>query len=101
MSAQQEGPGRRRYVRVRCEIAEDGQVVPLVIMWALGVSYEITKVATSTSWACSSTGRGRRYTIWIGGHMTYLYWDTVRWYVREKVYPKRELTSGAASSAGK
>lgn len=33
--------------------------------------------------------------------MTYLYWDTVRWYVREKVYPKRELTSGVASSAGK
>lgn len=75
-------------MRVRCEIDETGALEPLAVMWAPGVTYELTKVASSESWACTGTGRGRRYTVWIGGHMTYLYWDTRRWYVREK--PRRE-----------
>lgn len=75
---------RRRYVRVRCEIDDDGRVTPLAVMWRPGRVFEITRVARRESWPCLGTGRGSRFTVWFGGHMTYLWWDTNRWYVMEK-----------------
>lgn len=82
--------GKRRYVRVRCEIFEDGSVTPLAVLWSPGVTYEITKVARVESWSCLGTGRGKRYTIWVGGHQTFLYWDTNRWYVHERQWMPRQ-----------
>lgn len=76
---------RRRYVRVRCEFDDNGQVTPLAVLWRPGRTYEITKISRRESWPCLGTGRGTRFSVWFGGYMTYLWWDTNRWYVMERV----------------
>ncbi len=95
--------GRRRYVRVRCEVDEDGTPTPLVVLWGGGIAFEVTKVARSERWACMGTGRGRRFTVWFGGYQTYLYWDGMRWYVleRERTLAHRPLADGNGSNMPK
>lgn len=76
--------GAVRYVRVRCEMDPSGEITPLAVLWSPGVSYEVTKVERSESWRCAGSGRGRRYTVWVGGHRTYLYFNGMRWYALER-----------------
>ncbi len=79
----------RRYVRVRCEIDEEGRLTPLAIIWDRDTTYEVRKVERVEGWNCMGTGRGQRFTIMVGTRRTYLFWDSRRWYVMERDVARR------------
>ena len=87
----QEGQRRREYVDVIVRVARSGSEQPRAIIMGNGRTYTIDR----TTYRKALAG-GTRYTIHIGGHVTYLYKDETanagpRWYV--------ELREGQAGGA--
>ena len=64
------------YVAVKADFAEDGTMFPRIITWEDGEKYEIDRVSDiRQAPALKAGGRGDRYTIWIGGHRSYLFFE--------------------------
>ena len=82
------------YVPVVVGFDAQGRMRPLVILWEDGERYEIDRVTDVTpAPAQKAGGQGDRYTIWIGGRQSYLFFErraTVqgcslgRWFVERR-----------------
>jgi len=94
-----ENPAKDRpvkvYVPVIVSFDEDGRMLPHVITWEDGVKYEIDRVTDiRPAPAQRAGGQGDRYTIWINGRQSYLFFERCssvtgcnlgRWFVERKV----------------
>ena len=82
------------YVKVRVDVEADGRMLPREITWEDGRRYEIDRVTEiRQAAAMKAGGQGDRYTIWINGHQSYLYFERSlnlhgerigRWFVERK-----------------
>lgn len=64
------------YVAVKADFTEEGLLLPRVITWEDGRRYEIDRVSEIRQAASMRAGgQGDRYTVWIGGHQSYLYFE--------------------------
>ena len=82
------------YVKVQVEMAEDGRMRPREITWEDGRKFEIDRVSEiRQAAAMKAGGQGDRYTVWINGHQSYLYFERSpnlhgekigRWFVERK-----------------
>ena len=82
------------YVPVEVRFTEEGTMLPKYIVWEDGKKYEIDKVTDiRPAPAQRAGGQGDRYTIWIGGKQSYLFFEryaTVtgcnlgRWFVERR-----------------
>ena len=73
----------KRYVDVNVEFQKDGSLIPKSIIWDDGVTYEIQKITDVRRAASLIAGAmGTRYTIYVDGYETHLYYgDNHRWFV--------------------
>lgn len=73
---------RKVYVKVLAQFDEEGNVLPMNIIWEDGRKYEIDKV-TDIRRACAFKvgGTAIRYTVRIKGKTTYLFEDEGKWFV--------------------
>jgi len=83
---------RRVYVDMIVTHSKDGTVMPAVIKWADGISYEIDRVLDVRRAASEAGSMGIRYTVRILGHerrifLEDIYTDTgkPRWFVESEV----------------
>ena len=82
------------YVHVNVSFDRTGHMVPRFITWEDGKRYEIEKVTDiRPAPALKAGGRGDRYTIWINGQRSYVYFERFpientsvvgRWFVERK-----------------
>ena len=82
------------YVPVRADFAEDGTLLPRVIVWEDGKKYQIEKILDiRQAAAMKAGGQGDRYTVWIRGQQSYLFFERStnltgnvigRWFVERK-----------------
>lgn len=82
------------YVKVISVTKEDGQMVPQALYWENGTRYDIDKVTdVRQAAAIRAGGTGERFTIWVNGKQTYLYFERNasptecnigRWFVERK-----------------
>lgn len=80
-----EPPRTKKYVEVVADHSEEGVVRPLCIVWDTGVRYQIDKVLDARqAHSLKTGGTGIRYTIRIGGHDTYLWYEGPRWFVEAR-----------------
>ena len=64
------------YVDVNTDIRSDGVMVPREITWEDGHKYEIDRVTDiRQAAALKAGGQGDRYTVMIGGHQSYLFFE--------------------------
>ena len=84
------------YVDVNVEFQKDGTLIPRSIIWDDGKVYEIQKVADVRRAASLVAGAtGIRYTIYIDGYESHLYFgDNRRWFVEGKK-KREEMTESA------
>ncbi|MGN0488908.1 MAG: hypothetical protein ACI4HO_06570 [Ruminococcus sp.] len=75
----------KQYVSVTAVFDEDGNLLPINIMWDDGRKFPIDKV-TDVRYAASlkAGGAGIRYTCRIGGKEKYLFLEEQRWFVDAK-----------------
>lgn len=83
------------YVPVTASFNEDGRMIPRAIQWEDGHIYKIDKVTSIVqSAAMKSSGQGDRYTIYINGKQSYIYFERStnltgniigRWFVERKI----------------
>ena len=75
----------KQYVSVTAIFDEDGNLLPINIVWEDGRKFPIDKV-TDVRYAASlkAGGAGRRYTCKIGGKERYLFLEDQRWFVDAK-----------------
>ena len=80
----------KQYVSVTAIFDEDGNLLPINIMWDDGRKFPIDKV-TDVRFAASlkAGGAGIRYTCQIGGNERYLFLEDLRWFVDAKQPPKQ------------
>ena len=76
---------RRAYVKVVAEFSPEGAVTPLSVEWEDGTRFDVDRLL-DVRWAAATKagGHGRRYTVRICGHETYLFEDNGRWFVEAK-----------------
>ena len=84
------------YVPVDVRFDEEGCMLPHIITWEDGKKYEIDRVTDiRPAPALRAGGQGDRYTIWINGKQSYLFFERyatvtgcnlVRWFVERRVY---------------
>ena len=82
------------YVAVDVRFDENGRMLPHIITWEDGKKYEIDRVTdVRPAPAQRAGGQGDRYTVWINGQQSYLFFEryaTVtgcslgRWFVERK-----------------
>jgi hypothetical protein len=84
------------YVDVNVEFQKDGTLIPRSIIWDDGKVYEIQKVTDVRRAASLVAGAtGIRYTIYIDGYESHLYFgDNRRWLVEGKK-KREEMTESA------
>ena len=84
------------YVDVNVEFQKDGTLIPKSIIWDDGKVYEIQKVTNVRRAASLVAGAtGIRYTIYIDGYESHLYFgDNRRWFVEGKK-KREEMTESA------
>ena len=84
------------YVDVNVEFQKDGTLIPRSIIWDDGKVYEIQKVTNVRRAASLVAGAtGIRYTIYIDGYESHLYFgDNRRWFVEGKK-KREEMTESA------
>ena len=76
---------KKAYVDVLVHYTKEGQLKPLVIIWANGVKYSIDKITQVTRAASTlAGGTGIRYTCYIQGQMRYLFLEEDRWFIESK-----------------
>ncbi|MGM9601467.1 MAG: hypothetical protein ACI3W5_07785 [Faecousia sp.] len=83
------------YVDVKVNFRSDGVMIPASLIWEDGCSYEIDKVTDiRQAAAMKAGGQGDRYTIWVNGQPTYLFFERStsltgnvigRWFVERRV----------------
>ena len=82
------------YVAVKADFREDGSMLPKEITWEDGEKYKIDRVTDiRQAAAMKAGGQGDRYTVMIGGHQSYLFFERSanltgnnigRWFVERK-----------------
>ena len=82
------------YVEVTSVTSPEGQMLPRALVWEDGTKYTIDRVSDiKQAAAMKCGGQGDRYTIWVGGHQSYLYFgrnasltgnNIGRWFVERK-----------------
>ena len=82
------------YVEVTSVTSVEGIMLPRSLLWEDGRTYKIDRVSEiKQSAAMKCGGQGDRYTIWIDGKMSYLYFERSaavtgniigRWFVEKK-----------------
>ena len=82
------------YVKVRVDVEADGRMLPREITWEDGRKFEIDRVSEiRQAAAMKAGGQGDRYTVWINGHQSYLFFERSpnlhgekigRWFVERK-----------------
>jgi len=82
------------YVPVDVRFDETGRMLPCTITWEDGTKYEIDKVTDiRPAPAQKAGGQGDRYTVWIGGKQSYLFFERAatvtgcnlgRWFVERR-----------------
>lgn len=82
------------YVQVRASFNEDGLMLPFSILWEDGRRFKIDRVSDiKQAAAMRCGGQGDRYTIWVNGKQSYLYFERStslsgnnlgRWFVERK-----------------
>ena len=61
---------------VKADFREDGLMLPREITWENGHKYEIDRVTdVRPAAAMRAGGQGDRYTVMIGGHQSYLFFE--------------------------
>lgn len=88
-------PNIKVYVEVSASFRSDGVMIPTSIIWEDGCCYEIDKVTDiRQATAMKVGGQGDRYTIWVNGKPTYLFFERGtaitgnvigRWFVERRV----------------
>lgn len=74
------------FVEVTARFDVDGAIVPLSIRWEDGTLFEIDRVLDVRQAASlKAGGQGIRYTIRIGSHRTFLFYEAPRWFVEGKI----------------
>ena len=64
------------YVAVKAAFREDGIMLPMEITWEDGQKYKIDRVVDiRQAPAMKAGGQGDRYTVMIGGHQSYLFFE--------------------------
>ena len=64
------------YVPVDVRFSEDGRMLPHTIVWEDGREYLIDRVSDiRPAPALRAGGQGDRYTVWIGGKQSYLFFE--------------------------
>ena len=64
------------YVAVKADFREDGVMLPREITWEDGRKYEIDRVTDiRQAAAMKAGGQGDRYTIWVRGKQSYLFFE--------------------------
>ena len=64
------------YVAVKADFREDGLMLPREITWENGHKYGIDRVTdVRPAAAMRAGGQGDRYTVMIGGHQSYLFFE--------------------------
>ena len=64
------------YVQVKVDFREDGIMLPRKITWEDGREYEIDRVSDiRQAAAMRAGGQGDRYTIYVQGHQSYLFFE--------------------------
>lgn len=86
---------RKVYVDVTAYFDSDGVMIPLDITWEDGRQFEIDRVSEiRQAAAMKAGGQGDRYTIWIRGRQSYLFFERSaaltgnnigRWFVERRV----------------
>ena len=80
---------RKTYVKVLTEIDENGRKTPKIINFD-GVDYIVDRVIDVKRGASMKVGGvGDRYTIRIGGQITYIYYEDDKWFVEDKEKSKQ------------
>ena len=79
---------------VEVRFDENGEMLPHIIIWEDGKKYEIDRVTDiRPTPAMKAGGQGDRYTIWIGGKQSYLFFERAatvtgcnlgRWFVERR-----------------
>ena len=90
-----EVPSIKVYVQVKANFRADGIMIPTSLIWEDGMHYEIDKVTDiRQAAAMKSGGQGDRYTIWVNGKPTYLFFERStsiagnvigRWFVERRI----------------
>ena len=83
------------YVSVSVVFNEEGRMIPRIIKWEDGHKYTIDRVSDiKQAAAMRCGGQGDRYTIWVNGKQSYLYFERNtaltgnnigKWFVERKV----------------
>lgn len=77
---------RKVYVRVLAETDEEGNTMPVRVLWEDGRSYEVDKVTDiRRAYATKVGGTAIRYTVKIFGKETYIFKENSKWFVESKV----------------
>ena len=64
------------YVAVKAHFDAEGRLVPTEIIWEDGHIYEIDRVTDiRQAAAMKAGGQGDRYTVWISGQQSYLFFE--------------------------
>ena len=64
------------YVGAKARFNADGLMIPTSVIWDDGHEYEIDKVSHVCQAAAQKAGgQGDRYTIWVNGKQTYLFFE--------------------------
>lgn len=75
-------PSRKVYVKVISQTDEQGNIMPITIIWENDKKYNIDKILDiRRAYAKKVGGIGIRYSIVINGKQTYLFKDGDKWYV--------------------
>ena len=83
------------YVAVRASFDDEGTLIPTSITWEDGREFEIDRVTDiRQAAAMKAGGQGDRYTVWINGQQSYLFFERNasiagnnigRWFVERRV----------------
>ena len=75
-AVQTEKPQVKVYVDVRVDHSKDGPMLPREITWEDGTKYEIDRIIDiRQAAAMKAGGQGDRYTVMIGGHQSFLFFE--------------------------
>ena len=90
-----EVPSIKVSVQVKADFRADGIMIPTSLIWEDGMHYEIDKVTDiRQAAAMKAGGQGDRYTIWVNGKPTYLFFERStaitgnmigRWFVERRI----------------
>ena len=83
------------YVAVAAQFDDEGNLIPTSITWEDGREFEIDRVTDiRQAAAMKAGGQGDRYTVWINGRQSYLFFERNasiagnnigRWFVERRV----------------